>query len=84
MEQEKPDKNAHILTVNIALLPSLSDTTSLPSPIYSESSTLPLSKSSTLCSLSLSMKCIYPVLQKTNISLTSLCLFADLKVKTTQ
>ena len=38
--QEKPDESAHILTVNIAVLPSLSDTISLFfSPIYSESST---------------------------------------------
>ena len=38
MGQEKPDKNADILTVNIAVLPSLSDTVSLSSsPIYSGS-----------------------------------------------
>ena len=51
--QEKPDQNAHISTVNTAVLPSLSDTVSLSSsPIYSESRTHPSSKSSTLCSLS--------------------------------
>ena len=44
--QETRDKNADILTVNIAVLPSLSNTTPLSSsPIYSESSTHPSSKS---------------------------------------
>ena len=63
--QEKPNKNAHILKVNIAVLPSLSDTISLSSsPVYWESSTHPSSESSSLCSLSKSMKSIYPMLQK--------------------
>ena len=51
--QEKTDKNAHISTVNIAVLPSLLDTISLSfSPNYSESSNHPSSESLTLCSLS--------------------------------
>ena len=71
--QEKPNKNARISTVNIAVLSSLSDTISLfSSPIYAESSTHPSSESSTLCSLSSSMKSLCPTLQKTNISLTFL------------
>ena len=79
--QEKPDINADISTVNIAVLPSLSDTMSLSySPIYSESSTNPSSESSTSCSLSSFMKSIYPTLQ----TLTSHCIYADLNVKTTQ
>ena len=83
--QEKPDKNAHISTVNITVLPSLSDTVSLSSsPIYSESSTHPSFESSTLCSLSSSMKSIYPMLQKANISVTVRCIFVDSNVKTTQ
>ena len=42
--RKKTDKNAHILTVNTAVLPSLSDTISLSSaPIYSESSIHPSS-----------------------------------------
>ena len=61
------------------MLPSLFDTTSLSSSsIYSESSTHPSSESSALCSLSSSMKSLYPMLQKTNISLTGhgiFCLF---------
>ena len=70
--QEKHDKDAHISTVNIAVLPSLSDTTSLSSfPVYSESSTHPSSKSSSLCSLSSFMKSPYPRLQKTNIFFNS-------------
>ena len=83
--QEKPDKNAHILTVNNAVLPSLSNTSSLSSsPSYSESRAHPSSESSTLCLLS-SMKSIYPVLQKTNnISFTSHHVFPDFNVKTMQ
>ena len=47
--EEKTDINAHISTVNIAVLPSLFDTVSLSSsPIYSESSTRP-SLSRQLC-----------------------------------
>ena len=82
VEQEKPDKNAHILIVNTAVLPALSDTISLSfSQVYSEPSTHPMSKSSTLCLLLKSIESIYPVLQK----LIFLWL-ADiyLKVKTTQ
>ena len=79
MGQEKPDKIAHILTVNNAVLSSLSDTDSLPSsPVYSESSTRLSSESSTLCSLSSSMKSIYPLLQKTNIYLTNRSIFAPI------
>ena len=60
MGQENPDKNAHISTVNIAVLPSLCDTMSLSSfPIYLESSTHPLSELTTLRTLSSSMKSIY-------------------------
>ena len=67
------------------MLPSLSDTIKLSSsPVYSESNTHPSSESTTLCSLSLFMKGIYPKLPKTNISLTSHHIFADLNVKTTQ
>ena len=85
VEQEKPDKNAHILIVNTAVLPALSDTISLySSPVYSESSTYPFSKSSTLCLLSSSMKSLYPMLQKTNISLTSHHTFANLNINTMQ
>ena len=83
MGQENPTKNAHISTVNIAVLPSLSDTVPLSFfPVYSESSTQPLSESSVLCLLPSSMKSIYPVLQKTNISSISNLIFADLNVKT--
>ena len=65
LEPEKPNKNVYILTFNIALLPLLSDTISLfSSPVYSESNTHPSFESSTLCSLSSSMKSIYPMLQK--------------------
>ena len=85
MGQEKIDKNAHILTVNIAALPSLSDTISLSfSSVYSESNTHPSSESTTLSSLSSSVKSIYPVLLKTNISLTKHQIFADLNIKTMQ
>ena len=85
MVQEIPYKNAHITTVNIAVLPSLSNTTSpSSSPNYSESSAHPPSESSTLCPLSSSMKNIYRMLQKTTISLTSHCIFADLNIKTMQ
>ena len=83
MGQKKTDKNAHILTDDSAVLPSLSDTTSLSScPILAESNTHPLTKSSTLCLLSSSMS-IYPnpMLQKTNTFLTS---FADLNVRTVE
>ena len=67
------------------MLPSLSGTTSVSSsPIYSESSIHPLSESSTLCSLSSSMKSLYPMLQKTNISLNSHHICTDLNIKTTQ
>ena len=84
MEQEKSDKNALISTVIIAVLPSLSDTISLSStPVYSESNTPPSSESATLCSLSSSMKSIYPMLQATNISMTSHRIVADVNVKTT-
>ena len=63
--QEKTHKNALISTVSIAVLPSLSDTISLSSsPVYSESSIHPSSELSSLCSLSKSMKTIYPMLQK--------------------
>ena len=82
--RQKKKKKAHISTVNIAVLPSLSDTVSLSSyPIHSESSTDLSFESSTLWSLSLSMKNLYPVLQKT-ISLTSHRIFVDLNVKATQ
>ena len=37
----KTDKNAHTSTVNFAVLPSLSDTISLSTSVYSESSTHP-------------------------------------------
>ena len=85
MGQEKNDKNAHISTVNFAVLPSLSDTASLSSsPIYSGSSTHPSSESSTLCSLSSSMKSMYLMLQKTNTALTGHHIFADLMPKQTQ
>ena len=85
MGQQKLDKNAHILTVNIAVLPSLSDTISLSSsPIYSESSSFPSSESSTLCLLSSSIKMIHPMLQKANISFTRHRIFTDLNVKTIQ
>ena len=83
--QEKPNKNAQILTVNFAVLPSLSDTISLSSsPLYSESGSHPLSKPSTLCSLSSSMKSRYPMLKKTRISLISHRIFTDLNIKTMQ
>ena len=53
------------MTVNIAVLPSLPDTTSLcTSPIYSESSTHPSSESSPICSLSKSIESTYPMLYK--------------------
>ena len=55
-----------------------------PHFFFSESSTHSLSESSTLCSLSSSTKSLYPVLQKTNISVTSHRIFADLNVNTTQ
>ena len=84
MGQDKPDKNVRISAVNIAVLPSLSDTISLSSsPVYSESSTDPSIKSSTSYSISSTMKSIYPMLQKTNISLTSHRIFADLKARPT-
>ena len=80
--QEKPDNNAHISTVNIAVLPSLSDAISLSSsPVYSESNIHPSSESTTLDLRSSSIKSIYPVLQKTNIALTSHFIFADLNVR---
>ena len=83
--QEKQDKNAHISTVNTAVLPSLSDTLSLsPSPIYSESSTHLSSESSTSYLLSSSIKSIFPMLQKINISLTSHHIFTDLNIKAMQ
>ena len=83
--QEEPDKNAHIATVTVTVLPSLSGTISLSSsPIYSESSTHPSSMSSTLYSLSSSMWSIYPMLQKTNISLISNHIFVNLNVKMKQ
>ena len=67
------------------MLPLLSDIISLSSsPMYSQSSPHPSSKSSTLCSLSLSMKCLYPTYRKTNFSSTSHRILADLNVKTTQ
>ena len=82
---ENPDKNAHISTVNTAVMPSLYDTMSLSSfPVDSDSSTHPPSESSTLCELSSSMKIVYPMLQKTNISLTSHGILADLNIKTGQ
>ena len=81
MGQEKPDKNAYNSTINIAVLPSLSETISLS---YSESSTHPLSESSTSRSLSSSMKSLYPILHSTNISLNNHCIFTNLNVKTTQ
>ena len=86
MGQEQPDKNAHILTVNTAVLLSLSNTTSLSSSsIYSESRAHPTSESSTLCLLSSSMKSkIDPILQKNNICFTSHRIFADLIIKTMQ
>ena len=60
---EKPNKNGHISTVNTAVLPSLSDTTSLSrTPVYPQSSTHPSSKSSSLCLLSKSIENIYPLL----------------------
>ena len=46
------------------MLQSLSDTISLSSPVYSESSTHPLSEPSSWSSLSKSMKSIYPMFQK--------------------
>ena len=83
--QEKPNKYAHISTVNSAVLPSLSDAMSLSSfPIYLESSTHPSSELSTACLLTSSMKSMYPLLKKTNIVLTSRRIFADLNVKTMQ
>ena len=83
--QEKNNKNAHISTVNIAVLLSLSELTSLSSSsIYSESSTHWSSESSAICSLSSSMKSLYPMLQKTNISLNSHHICTDLNIKTTQ
>ena len=83
MVQEKSYKNAYILTVNITVLPSLSDTVSLSSsPLYSQSNTQPLSKSTTLSLQSSSMKSLHPMLRKTNISLTSHCIFANLNVET--
>ena len=54
------------------------------SSAYSKSSAHPLSESSTLCSLSSSMKSVYPMLQKTNSSLTSHHIFTNLNVKTAQ
>ena len=86
MGQEKNNQYAHISTVNIAVLPSLSDTVPLFfSPVYSESSTHPSSESTTLCSPS-SIKSIYiyPMLQNTNTSLTSHCIFANSNTKTMQ
>ena len=62
--QEKNDQNAHRSTVNIAVLPSLTDIVSLSSsPVYS-ASTRPSSESSSLCSLSKSIESVYPVLKK--------------------
>ena len=46
------------------------------SPVYSESSTHPLSNASTLCSLSPSIKSLSPALWKSNISLTNHCVLA--------
>ena len=82
MGQEKHNKNADILTLNTAVLPSLSDTISLScSTVYSESSSHPSSESSTSCSLSTAMKSrfIYPLLQK-----ISRCIFTDMNIKTKQ
>ena len=58
--QDKPDRNAHISTVNIAVLPSLADTVSLPSlPVYSELNTHLSLESTTLSLQSSAMKSIY-------------------------
>ena len=46
------------------------------SPVYSESSTHPLSSASTLCSLSPTIKSLSPALWKSNISLTNHCVLA--------
>ena len=82
MGQDQPDKNAQIAIVDIAMLPSLSNTMSLSSsPIYSGSSTHPSSKSATFCSLSSATKSLHPMLQNANISLTSLRIFANLNIK---
>ena len=68
--QEKPDKNAHISTVNFSVLPSHSATILLSSSsIYSESSNHSSSQSSTLCSLWSSKKFMNPILQQSNIFL---------------
>ena len=64
------------------MLPSLSDTISLSSsPVYSQPNTHPLSESITLRWLPSSMKSIYPMFQKTNISLTTHHIFTDLNIK---
>ena len=83
--RRKLGKNVHMSAVNIVVFPSLSDTTSLSSsPIYSEPSTHPSSETSTLCSLSSSMKSLYPMLQETNVSLNSPRISANLNVKQQQ
>ena len=84
MGQEDPDKNDHISKANIAVLPSLCDTTLLSS----FPSLLRIKHPSFVHIINFMLAFIihekYPVLQKSNISFTSNCIFADLNVKTTQ
>lgn len=63
----KNNKNAHMLTVNIAV--AVAVTISISSQIYAESKTHSSSESSTLFSWLAFVVC--PMLQKTNILLTS-------------
>ena len=75
---EKNNKNAHILTVNIAV----AVTVSISSQIYAESNTHSSSESSTLFSWLSSIVCL--MLQKTNILLTSHHILANWNASTVQ
>ena len=82
--QEKPNKNAHISTVNTAVLPSVSRARfHSPPPPFIQNQT-PIHHPSTSGLLSSSMKRLYPILNKTSISLTSHRIFANLNINITQ
>ena len=81
---EEPDKNAHISTVNTAVLPSLSDTISpFRIPVYSDQAPIHHPSHHLYAGYQNHRKYI-PSALETNISLTSHRIFANLNIKTMQ
>ena len=84
VQQEKPSKNAHILAVNIAVLPSLSDTFTLRlSSLFKIKHPSIVWVIIFMLAIKIHQKYV-PNASETNISLTSHGIFADLNIKKMQ